>query len=80
MLAAGVVLFGKTKVPLLLGDCETVNAIDGTTNNPGDLSRVPGMLTSARPSCPRKQRGGRPALAGPRARASAQISILPRAR
>lgn len=42
MLAAGVVLFGKTNVPLLLGDVETFNDIYGTTNNPWDLSRVPG--------------------------------------
>jgi amidase len=42
ILAAGVILFGKTNVPLLLGDWETFNAIYGTTNNPWDLSRVPG--------------------------------------
>ena len=42
MLKAGVVLFGKTNVPLLLGDWETFNAIYGTTNNPWDISRVPG--------------------------------------
>lgn len=42
MLAAGVVLFGKTNVPLLLGDWETFNEIYGTTNNPWDLGRVPG--------------------------------------
>jgi amidase len=42
MLAAGVVLFGKTNVPLLLGDWETFNEIYGTTNNPWDVTRVPG--------------------------------------
>jgi len=39
---AGVVLFGKTNVPLLLADNQSYNAIYGTTNNPWDLSRVPG--------------------------------------
>lgn len=42
MLEAGVVLFGKTNVPLLLGDWETFNEIYGTTNNPWDLTRIPG--------------------------------------
>ena len=43
MLAAGVNLFGKTNVPLLLGDWgETFNEIYGTTNNPWDVSRIPG--------------------------------------
>ncbi|HYL17207.1 MAG TPA: amidase [Burkholderiales bacterium] len=39
---AGAVLFGKTNVPAMLGDWQTFNAIYGTTNNPWDLSRVPG--------------------------------------
>jgi len=39
---AGVVLFGKTNVPLLLADHQSFNAIYGTTNNPWDLSRTPG--------------------------------------
>ncbi len=42
MKAAGVVLFGKTNVPLLLGDWETFNEIHGTTNNPWDTTRGPG--------------------------------------
>ena len=42
MLDAGVVLFGKTNVPFMLGDWETFNQIYGTTNNPWDLTRVPG--------------------------------------
>jgi amidase len=42
LLAAGVVLFGKTNVPLYLADWQTFNAIHGTTNNPWDLSRAPG--------------------------------------
>jgi amidase len=39
---AGAVLFGKTNVPTLLADWQTFNAIYGTTNNPWDVSRVPG--------------------------------------
>jgi amidase len=39
---AGVVVFGKTNVPLLLADHQSYNAIYGTTNNPWDLSRTPG--------------------------------------
>jgi amidase len=42
LLAAGVVLFGKTNVPLYLADWQSFNAIYGTTNNPWDLSRAPG--------------------------------------
>src|SRR5499425_2511938 len=42
LLAAGVVLFGKTNVPLYLGDWQSYNAVYGTTNNPWDLSRSPG--------------------------------------
>jgi amidase len=42
LLAAGVVLFGKTNVPLYLADYQSYNAIYGTTNNPWDLSRSPG--------------------------------------
>jgi amidase len=40
--AAGVNLFGKTNVPLMLADWQSFNAIYGTTNNPWDVSRVPG--------------------------------------
>ena len=39
---AGVVLFGKTNVPLRLADFQSYNDIYGTTNNPWDTSRVPG--------------------------------------
>jgi amidase len=42
LLAAGVVLFGKTNVPLYLADWQSFNAIYGTTNNPWDLARAPG--------------------------------------
>src|SRR5262249_19880574 len=39
---AGVVLLGKTNVPLLLADHQSYNAIYGATNNPWDLSHTPG--------------------------------------
>jgi len=39
---AGVVLFGKTNVPLMLADWQSYNAIYGTTNNPWDVTRSPG--------------------------------------
>jgi amidase len=42
MKPAGAVIFGKTNVPLLLGDWQSYNAIYGTTNNPWDTERVPG--------------------------------------
>ena len=42
LLAAGAVLFGKTNVPLYLGDWQSFNAIYGTTNNPWDVTRAPG--------------------------------------
>jgi amidase len=42
MLGAGVVLFGKTNVPLMLADWQSYNDIYGTTNNPWDLRRSPG--------------------------------------
>jgi amidase len=42
LLGAGVVLFGKTNVPIYLADYQSYNAIYGTTNNPWDLSRSPG--------------------------------------
>ena len=40
--ASGAVIFGKTNVPLLLSDFQSYNEIYGTTNNPYDVSRVPG--------------------------------------
>jgi amidase len=40
--AAGVVILGKTNVPPSLGDWQAANPIYGRTNNPHDLSRVPG--------------------------------------
>lgn len=39
---AGAVIYGKTNVPLKLGDWQSFNEIYGTTNNPWDPSRSPG--------------------------------------
>ncbi|MCU0985447.1 MAG: amidase [Acetobacteraceae bacterium] len=39
---AGAVIFGKTNVPLMLADWQSYNAVYGTTNNPWDVTRVPG--------------------------------------
>ena len=40
--AAGAVIWGKTNVPFMLGDLQSYNAIYGTTNNPYDVTKVPG--------------------------------------
>jgi len=40
--AAGAVVYGKTNVPLHLGDWQTDNEIHGRTNNPWDLGRSAG--------------------------------------
>jgi amidase len=40
--AAGAIVFGKTNVPVGLGDWQSTNPIYGTTNNPWDLTRTPG--------------------------------------
>ena len=40
--AAGAVLFGKTNLPRWSGDIESFNDIFGTTNNPWDVTRIPG--------------------------------------
>ena len=42
LLAAGAVIFGKTNVPLLLGDLQSYNEVYGQTGNPWDASRTPG--------------------------------------
>ncbi|CAB1076928.1 amidase [Alkalispirochaeta odontotermitis] len=42
LIQAGAIIFGKTNVPLNLADWQTFNQIYGTTNNPWDVSRVPG--------------------------------------
>ena len=40
--SAGVVLFGKTNVPLGLADFQSYNDVYGTTSNPWDTDRIPG--------------------------------------
>jgi amidase len=40
--AAGAIVWGKTNVPLMLGDFQSYNDIYGTTNNPYDVTRTPG--------------------------------------
>jgi amidase len=42
MKSAGVVLLGKTNVPLGLADFQSYNDVYGTTNNPWDTGRSPG--------------------------------------
>ena len=42
---AGVVILGKTNVPLWAGDMQSYNAVYGQTNNPWDLTRTPGGST-----------------------------------
>lgn len=39
---AGALLLGKTNVPLFAGDCQSYNAVYGTTRNPWDPERTPG--------------------------------------
>ncbi|MFN0183201.1 MAG: amidase [Aquabacterium sp.] len=39
---AGAVIFGKTNVPVALADWQSFNPVYGTTNNPWDLTRIPG--------------------------------------
>lgn len=39
---AGVVVMGKTNLPLYAGDCQSFNEVYGTTRNPWDPSRTPG--------------------------------------
>jgi amidase len=39
---AGAIVFGKTNVPMWSADFQTYNEMFGTTNNPWDLTRVPG--------------------------------------
>jgi amidase len=42
LIAAGANVFGKTNVPLFLGDLQAYNALYGTSSNPWDLRRTPG--------------------------------------
>jgi amidase len=39
---AGAVLWGKTNVPFMLSDFQSYNVMHGVTNNPYDVSKVPG--------------------------------------
>jgi amidase len=39
---AGAVIWGKTNVPFMLSDIQSYNVIYGTTNNPYEVTRVPG--------------------------------------
>ncbi len=41
-LGAGAIIFGKTNIPYHLADWQSFNDIYGTTNNPWDVTRVPG--------------------------------------
>ncbi len=42
MLDAGVVVFGKTNLPLFAMDTQSFNEVYGQTNNPWDITRTPG--------------------------------------
>ena len=42
MIDAGVTLFAKTNVPLMLADWQSYNIVYGVTRNPWDLDRTPG--------------------------------------
>jgi amidase len=43
--AAGMVILGKTNVPMFAADWQTYNAVYGQTNNPWDVARTPGGST-----------------------------------
>ena len=42
LLDAGAVVFGKTNLPIYAGDFQSYNEVYGTTNNPWDVTRIPG--------------------------------------
>ncbi len=42
LIDAGAVVFGKTNVPVMLSDWQSFNPVYGTTNNPWDVTRIPG--------------------------------------
>ena len=42
LMDAGAVVFGKTNVPVMLADWQSFNPVYGTTNNPWDVTRIPG--------------------------------------
>src|SRR5205814_1639920 len=43
--AAGAVVIGKTNLPVAVRDWQSYNDIYGTTNNPWDFGRTPGMTS-----------------------------------
>jgi len=43
--AAGMIVLGKTNVPLFAADWQSYNAVYGQTNNPWDVTRTPGGST-----------------------------------
>jgi amidase len=43
--AAGMIILGKTNVPLFAADWQSYNAVYGQTNNPWDVTRTPGGST-----------------------------------
>jgi len=43
--AAGMVILGKSNVPLFAADWQSYNAVYGQTNNPWDVARTPGGST-----------------------------------
>ncbi|MEX2221655.1 MAG: amidase [Candidatus Rokuibacteriota bacterium] len=43
--AAGMVILGKTNVPMFAADWQSFNAVYGQTNNPWDVTRTPGGST-----------------------------------
>ena len=92
LLKAGVVLFGKTNVPVWLADWQSYNDIYGTSNNPWDRTQGAGRLLGrrGRSACrgPHGDRGGqRHRLVDPQSRAllrrlrpEADLRHLPAAR
>lgn len=42
LMDAGAIVFGKTNVPVMLSDWQSFNPVYGTTNNPWDVTRIPG--------------------------------------
>ena len=42
LIDAGAIIFGKTNLPLWMSDTQSFNEVYGQTNNPWDVTRVPG--------------------------------------
>src|SRR5438552_1368373 len=75
MIDAGVTLFGKTNVPLMLADWQSYNVVYGTTNNPWDLARTPGGSSGEVPRIVRRAVHHEQSV-GPRAHAGRLIGRL----